>query len=442
MRKNKIYITLKIILCFFAPITQAQEVFDLKLCLETALEKNFNIRLVRNDQKIAANNATAGNAGLLPSLSLSAGYSGTANNVNQDYADGSNVKNNNYLNQGANLGLNLQWTVFDGFSMQTNYKRLREFETMGEISTRLSIETLMADLTAEYYNYVRQRIRLSNLKYAVTLSKERLRITEAHYSVGTMSRLDIQQARVDFNADSSSLIRQYEIVYTSNVNLNRLMSLDDVAQKIEVTDSLINPNPFLQEEALWESVMHSNARLMLSVKNQTISELDLKNLKGRNYPYLRLNAGYGYTLNMYGSGSMKQQDNLAFNYGVTLGYNIFDGFNRQREQKNAQIAIQNRKLQTEQLELSLRADWVKMWMAYLNNLELIALEKENLNTARDTYEIAIERYKLGTLAGIQLREAQNSLLGAEERLLQAQFNTKLCEISLLQISGQIGSYLE
>jgi outer membrane protein TolC len=41
-----------------------------------------------------------------------------------------------------------------------------------------------------------------------------------------------------------------------------------------------------------------------------------------------------------------------------------------------------------------------------------------------------------------LREAQNSLLNAEERLLQAQFNTKLCEISLLQISGQISLYLK
>jgi len=139
---------------------------------------------------------------------------------------------------------------------------------------------------------------------------------------------------------------------------------------------------------------------------------------------------------------MKQQDNLGFNYGFTVGFNIFDGFNRQREQRNAQIVIQNRKLQKEQLELSLRSDWVEMWMAYRNNLELIALEKENLAVSRDYYDIAIERYKLDEIAGIQLREAQNSLLGAEERLLQAQFNTKLCEISLLQISGQIGSYLE
>jgi len=441
MKKNVLSIV-QIFLCFFVSTVNAQETYDLKRCIETALERNYNIRLVHNEQQIAENNATLGNAGFLPSLDLNAGYSGTLNSPNQKYNDGTSSKTNNVLNQNANLGLNLQWTIFNGFAMQTNYERLKEFEKMGEINSRLAIENLIADITAEYYNYVRQTLRLANLQSAVDLSKERLRIVETHYIIGSKSGLDLQQARVYFNADSSNLIKQYETLYTSQVTLNRLMAVDDVSQEILVTDSLINPDPFLQEETLWASAEQSNPLLLLSYKNQTISELDLKNLQSRNYPYLRLNAGYGYTINTYGSGSMKQQDNLGFNYGFTVGFNIFDGFNKQREQRNAKITIQNRKLQTEQLEQSIRADWVKMWIAYRNNLDLIDLEKENLDVAKDYYEAAIDSYKLHSLSGIELREAQNSLLGAEERLLQAQFNTKLCEISLLQISGQISSYLE
>ena len=429
-------------LCFFASTLHSQEVYDLRRCLETALERNYDIRVIRNEQQISANNVTIGNAGFLPSLDINAGYSGSLTTSNQKYRDETTTKTGNIYNPSANLGLNMQWTIFDGFSMQTNYKRLKEFETMGEINTRLSIENLTAELTAEYYNYVRQNIRLHNLQSAVALSKERLRIVEARYSIGSMSRLDLKQAQVDFKEDSSSLLKQYETLYTSQVELNRLMAIDDVARQIELADSLINPNPNLLKEQLWLSTLQSNAGLLLSMKNQTIGELDYKNLKSRNYPYLRLNAGYGYTFNGYGSGSVKRQDNLGFNYGFTVGFNIFDGFNWQREQRNAQIAIQNRKLHSEKLKSSLEADLTKMWTAYRINLDLIAFEKENLETATEYYEIAIDRYKLGDLSGIELREAQNSLLGAEERLLQAQFDTKLCEISLLQISGQIGTYLE
>ena len=95
----------------------------------------------------------------------------------------------------------------------------------------------------------------------------------------------------------------------------------------------------------------------------------------------------------------------------------------------------------EELTLSLKSDFSNLWMAYINNMELTTLEKENLTHAIENYEIAIERYKLGDLSGIELREAQNSLLEAEERLVQAQYLTKLCEISLLEISGGIMGYL-
>ncbi|MDL2224278.1 TolC family protein, partial [Bacteroidales bacterium OttesenSCG-928-M06] len=303
---------------------------------------------------------------------------------------------------------------------------------------------LISTLTAEYYNYIRQSLRLKNLRYAVSLSKERLRIVEERYNIGSMSRLDLQQARVDFNADSSNLIKQYEVVNTSAIVLNQLMALENVAQKVFVNDTVIETNLFMDQETLWKKTVEANTQLLLAAKDKRLSELDLKSYQSRNYPYLRLNGGYGYTLNLYdnnSSTSVDKQNSRGFNYGITLGFTIFDGMNRKREQKNARIAIQNKELEYEQMELSLKADLANMWMAYQNNLELLSLEKENLGAARQNYEIAMERYKLGDLAGIEIREAQNNLFEAEERLLQAQYNTKLCEISLLQISGQVTKYL-
>ena len=46
------------------------------------------------------------------------------------------------------------------------------------------------------------------------------------------------------------------------------------------------------------------------------------------------------------------------------------------------------------------------------------------------------------LPGIEMREAQKSLLDAEERILTAKYNTKVCEISLQQISGNVMTYME
>lgn len=433
------------IILFFSilsSVSNAQQVYDLKDCIGIGLEQNYQILIIKNNQEISDNNVTFGNAGYLPTLDLNAGYSGTLNNVKQIPEVGENIKNNNVLNQVLNAGINLNWTVFEGFNVQTNNNRLKELQQIGELNTKLTVENFIASISTEYYNYVQQRIMVKNLKSAVELSKERLRIVEERYNIGSASRLDYQQAKVDFNSDSSKLIQQQEVVYASRIKLNQIMALEDIESPLFVPDTIILMNILPNKEELLQQALEKNTYLLLAQGEKNLSVLELKTAQAQNYPYLRLNAGYGYNQNMYGIGTYKQQNYLGFNYGVTLGYNLFDGFNRSRTQENAKIQIENAGLLYQELELSIKSDFANAWMAYQNNMKLKDLERENIETARDNNEIAMDRYKLGDLSGIELREAQNSLLEAEQRLVQAQYNTKLCEISLMLICGQILEYLQ
>lgn len=431
-----------IIVCCAAGNLQAQQHYTLKSCLETGLEKNYSIRMVRNEEQISKNNATLGNAGYLPTLDLSAGFSGNINDTETEArSTGEKTKTSGVFDKTLNAGLNLNWTIFDGFKIQANYARLKELEQQGETQTRIAIEDFIAELTAEYYNYIQQEIRLKNFRYAMSLSKERLRIVEERYIVGNFSRLDLQQARVDYNADRAQYMKQQESVKTSRIRLNELMANDDMTQSITVNDSIIDLNTLLSFDELWQSTLNNNASLLKSEQSKKIAALDMKAVKSRNYPYLRLNAGYGYTFNKYETSATSRRDNLGLNFGVTMGFNIFDG-NRRREIKNARIAIENAQLQQDDLRQALKADLSNLWQAYQNNIEMLKLERENLIAAVENHEIASERYMLGNLSGIEMREAQKSLLDAEERILTAEYDTKICEISLLQLSGKITKYLE
>jgi outer membrane protein TolC len=104
--------------------------------------------------------------------------------------------------------------------------------------------------------------------------------------------------------------------------------------------------------------------------------------------------------------------------------------------------MDNQEYQYRQIEQQVDADLITIYYAYQNNLVLLELEKQNLETARENLDIALERYKLGSLSGLELREVQRSLLDAEERLLSVQYQTKLAEISLLQISGRVMEFLQ
>lgn len=420
----------------------AQQSYTLKSCIENGLQNNYSLRITHNEQQISKNNATLGNAGYLPTLDLSAGYKGTVENTETKLREtGVTSTENGVFDQTLNVGLNLNWTLFDGFNISTNYKRLKELQQQGETNTRIAVEDLIANLAAEYYNFVQQKIRLGNFRYATSLSKERLRIVEERYHIGSFSRLDYQQAKVDFNADSAKYMKQQELLHTSRINLNELMANPDVDQSIHIADSVIKVNGVLNFEELWSGTLSTNATLLKADQNTVLAQLDYKSVNSRNYPYLKLNTGYGYTFNKYDINANSSRGNLGFNGGLTVGFNIFDG-NRRREKRNASIAIKNTRLQRQELEQSLRADISNLWQAYQNNLKLLKLERQNLIAAKQNHEIAMERYMLGNLSGIEMREAQKSLLDAEERILSAEYDTKLCEISLLQISGKVTKYME
>ena len=421
---------------------EAPAPLTLRKCLEIGLEQNYDVRIVRNEERISDNDATAGNAGMLPEIGLSAGYSGTLDNDRTTTPrDGDAVSESGVYDQTTSVGLAVNWTLFDGFRIRTNYKRLKEMQQMGALKTRITIEDFMASLTAEYYNYIQQTLRLQNFRYAVGLSRERLRITEARVQVGNFSRLDLLQARVDFNADSSKYMSQHELVTASRIRINELLANENLDEKLCICDTLIRVNSTLEWDTLLEKTLSANASLLMAEHDNTLAELDLKTVQARNYPYVNLTTGYGYSHNRYGSGTNRSRGTLGLNAGVQVGFTIFDG-NRRREQRNARIGIDNARLTRQRLEQSLRADLSNFWQAYRNNLEVILLEEENLIAAKENYEIAMERYLLGDLPGIEMREAQKSLLDAEERILTAQYNTKLCEISLQQISGNVMVYLE
>lgn len=420
---------------------QSLKVISLKECIEVGLEQNYNLLIVRNEEQTTKNNATAANAGMLPTLDLSASYRGASDRTTTHPREGDSYTEKGSFDQTADVGLSLSWTIFDGMRIRTNYKMLQELQKKGELQTRYEIEDFVANLTAEYYNLIQQTIRLKNFRYAVALSRERLRIAEERYKIGSFSRLDMLQARVDFSADSSQYMTQQELVTSSRIRINELMANENLQERCVAQDSIIYVNSQLRWDELAAQTLQTNTSLLMADKNTEISELEFKSVKSRNYPYLKLSGGYGYTHNHFAEGTIKTRGTLGPNVGLNLGFTIFDG-NRRREQRNAKIEVENAHYTRKQIEQSLMADLSNFWQAYCNNLEVIKLEKQNLLTAKENYRIAMERYRLRDLSGIDMREAQKSLLDAEERLLTAEYNTKLCEISLQQISGNVLKYLE
>jgi len=422
---------------FLPNLAKTQEIYDLSRCVISGLENNFSLKIAKTYEEISNNNYTLGNAGYLPTITTVNRFGGTLNNTTQTLSDNSKTSTSGVHNNSGSANVNLDMTLFKGFQVQTTYQKLNELKKSGELNTQMSMEDVVSRIIAEYYLHVQQLNLSKNLEYAVSLSRERVRIDEQRYLLGSSSKLELLQSTVYLNADSSRYANQTENVLASKVRLKKLMALENLDENIILRDSTIHIDTSLVYNALLDLTLKQNTGLLLASKDQVISELDYKIIASRAYPYLNLSSGYTYSFNRYEVGSFKNQQVNGLNYGLTLGMDIYDGSERRREKLNAKIAIETQKYQFQEIEQEVKANLITFYYAYQNNLKLTKLEEHNLEVARENLGIALERYKLGDLSGLDLREVQKSLLDAEERLITVQYQTKLAEISLLLIPGQI-----
>ena len=413
----------------------SQELLTPDQAVAIALENNYSIRIARNQAEMAANNVTYGNAGFLPGIDVSASQSNNIQNSRQEFLTGQVNEREGARSNSINLNTALNWTLFDGLAMFINYDKLKEFEDMGELVARATIERTVARVLLSYYDLVRQKQRLQVIDKSIAISEERIRLAEEKFQLGAASRLDILQAQVDYSADRSDQLNSLEAFRTSKIMLNNLMARE-IGVLFEVSDQ-IDPVSLPEWNQLYETTMANNTYLMINLAGQRISSLELREIQARRYPRLNVGLGYTFVQSESEAGFMAKNRTSGINYGVSVGWNVFNGLNLNRQIANARIMVETSEIEMMDFRSGLEADLTAIYLSMESKIQLVDFEEKNLEVASLNLEIAMERFRLGELSGLELREAQKNYLAAEGRLITARYQAKIVEVGLREISGEI-----
>ena len=216
-----------------------------------------------------------------------------------------------------------------------------------------------------------------------------MRVAEERYRIGKESKLEFQQAKVDYNSDSSQYMKQQESLLSSRIMLNETMGIDLGSNTQPKEIIIVDFN--LDYTGLHEQTIQDNTGLLIAQNSRELTEKDLKDINSRMYPVLSLTAGYNYNRSESQAGFQLSRKEYGYNYAAILSYNLFNGLEIKRQRQNAIISIKNAELQYEQIKRQVLAELSIIYNVYQNSLKLIALEELNLQTARDNFEIAIEK---------------------------------------------------
>ena len=207
-----------IILLFVLPLAAgAQKTMTLDEAIMQALENNYSLKISRNDETIADNNVSI--SPFLPTITGTGRQSQTTNNTESSSTGTDNTRTNLYT-----AGLSLNWRLFDGFGMFTDYSRQKELLAMSSQRVKINVESLIMRVCSEYYNIIVQQNRMESALTSLSLSRARYENAEEKYLLGVISGLDLQQARIDLNADSSAVLSQQENVISAYIRMTNLLN--------------------------------------------------------------------------------------------------------------------------------------------------------------------------------------------------------------------------
>lgn len=434
MNNRNLY-SILLILLFCIGKTNAQQVLTIEEAMKIALENNFEIKIAKNNSKISETNVTIGNAGMLPTATASITDNNSITNSSQTRQDGTTTALDNAKNNSLNYGVSLGWTVFDGMKMFARLDQLKELQKLGDAELKRTILLKIAQVNSAYYDLVQQQQQLAALDTTIVISNQRLELAKNRFTIGKASKLEVLNAQVDLNSDQVALLRQKESYINSKILLNQYLARDPKID-FKVTDQLTVDDKLIFADLL-NLAQKQNPALEAQIINKRIAELELKQVKADRYPVINLTTGYNFAESQSSLGFTSEASSRGLNYGFNATLNIFDGFNQHRNEKVAKLQIENSQIAIEQQNMVLNTQLSTAFQTYLTNIELIGLEDDNEEIAKQNLSITLDKFRIGTITTLEFRTAQLNYVNAKVRNSNAQYQAKLSEIALKELAGNI-----
>ena len=457
MQKN--YLPTLVLSFLFTCSLLSQELLTKQEAIRQTLENNLGILIAENNVEIAENNKSLLNSGFLPSITGTAGANYQRDDSTFEFPGQflSDEEGNPIIDdagnpvprpdadlykaeaQRYNARITADYVLFDGLGRWYDMKRLKEEYNLSSLQARETLETTILQLFSVYFEAARISENITVLEQTYQNTRNRLQRANYSFEFGQVNKLDVLNAEVDLVNDSINVMNERQLLENTLRDLNIVLNAD--LEKKFVVDTTITFINELQLEDFTAQGEQNNVRMLQANSNMTINDYTLQSAKSVFLPTVGLTGFYGWNLNQNAPGpffpGVNVNNTRNFGLGATLTWNLFDGGRGITQVKNAKILLRSQDALQNQIELEVKRDIANARGDFRNRLKVFELQQQNVITATDNYRRSNERYKLGQITSVELRQAQINLLNAQTSRNLAKYNAKLAELQLLQLTGQL-----
>ncbi|MFT5243878.1 MAG: outer membrane protein [Glaciecola sp.] len=422
----------------------ADKTYTLVSVMQEAITENLELQTIERDISLTQKEVQFAKSDYLPNIT--AGATGTY--LDPELAAVSNGQNPEVVTSG---NLTLEQTLFSeavnaNISIQ---KSLRDAQQENYNSEALN--TVFNTATA-YFTALILKANLSIQNQNLELTKYNLKIATENYEAGQAGKSDVLRFKSEKAQNTQQMVEAINQLEQGYYALNQLLN-NPIDAKIDVEEAELQKGVFsnYNYEQLGQFLDDPTLRqpfVKFLVKEALVNAPELKaldfNLKaterserlygaGRFLPTVALQGQYNYEFSRSGAGTDFLFGDIPQGY-YTVGLNVsLPIFNQNKQNINKQIAsIQKEQLEIskENIELSIEKNINDSVLDLVNQISNIELSKVFEDTAKEALDLTQTSYASGAVNIVQLLDAQNNYLQAQQASASAIYN-------YLQVSMQL-----
>lgn len=406
-------------------ITSAPQTLSLEDAVAFALEHNKNLQTSRLNvdlqQKMVMEAISQG----LPQINGSMGYQ---TNFGESLPlGGMEIRMKDNLSVGVSVSqmvFNGQWIV----GIQTS----KIARTLAGQQADIDALEIKSTVHNSYYTVlICERLR-QILKENLASMEEVLQHTQNMYQAGTVEITDVDQIRITVGQLNNSLLSM-ERTLDVNYNLLRIQLGLKAGTPITLTDSLeyflSDPDFFSSRNKTFD--INQNLDYQATLTQETLQK---KNLSSKKWAFApSLSASYNYQYQIIEGGFM----NIPHTATVNLSVPIFSGMQRKSQLDQARISLQQTQLNKSLVEDQLLLEEAQYRYDLQNASDNYDLQRENVEVAKSVLDHYTAKYEVGAISSLDLTQANNNYLQAENNFTSACLDLLEARIKLLKLYNEL-----
>lgn len=400
----------------------------LNTLIQLAIEQNSSVLTAINRMDMAKAQLQMARSNYYPSVSLNAGW--TRQQTSGNNGTGSPQAWDGYYNSTVNMS----WQVDVFGSIRMKVKAQKENYAASKEDYHAAMVSLCAEVASSYFNLCEVQQELDVLQRNASSQEAVVKITEARYNTGLVSKLDVAQAKSVYYSTLASIpsVEASIIQYTHTLAillgmypqemteiLHTPRTLPDYIEPIGVgvPGQLLLRRPDIQAA---ERQVSAQAALLGAAKSDW-------------FPSFFLNGSIGYESNNL--RNFTKRESLTWNIAPTLTWTLFSGGERANNIRLQRAQLDESINQFNQTVLTAVQEVDNAMSAYRNSIKQIVACREMFNQGQEAFRLSLDLYKQGLTPFQNVLDAQRSLLTYENTWVKAKGYSLLCLVQMYQALG-------